>query len=215
MSRRRSGSPGCAAPRIRFLHLPQAPWSIGCELALIKVEIRYQHGVRPCISRASFGRMPAITATERDKINQTTTSRCTRIVIPTLVSGEQLEIVEAVQIGKVSAKRRAAIMAAVSIATAGTVMVALKPRAYYLVLTNQRLILLENLRAGVGRIVAVAPRNAISSERTRAHLPILSMIVTIDGTPQRFSWGRFPGWYGQARSNGPYRVGAWGPAVPW
>jgi hypothetical protein len=95
----------------------------------------------------------------------------------------QIEIVEALQIGKVSAKRRGAIMAAVSIATAETVMVALKPRAYYLVLTNQRLILLENLRGRVGRIVAVAPRNAISSEPIRAHLLTLSMNGTIDGTP--------------------------------
>jgi hypothetical protein len=61
-----------------------------------------------------------------DRMNQTTTSRRTRIVTPTLVSGEQIEIVEALQIGKVSAKRRGAIMAAVSIATAETVMVALE-----------------------------------------------------------------------------------------
>jgi hypothetical protein len=57
--------------------------------------------------------------------------------------------------------------------------------------------------------VAVAPRNAISSEPIRARLLTLSMNVTIDGTPQRFSRRRFQGWYGQARSNGPYRVGAW------
>ncbi len=126
-------------------------------------------------------------------MNQKTTSRCTQVVAPALSQGEQIEIVEVVQIGKVSAKKQAATAAAVSIATAGIVMVALKPRAYYLVLTNQRLILVGNIRGRVGNIVATAPRSGISAEPLRGHLLTLSMNVTIDGTPQRFSWGRIQG----------------------
>ena len=69
-------------------------------------------------------------------------------------------------------------------------MVGLKPRPYYLVLTNQRLILLGNIRGRVGKLVAAAPRTAVSAEPLRSHILTLSMNVTIDGTPQRFSWGR-------------------------
>lgn len=81
-------------------------------------------------------------------------------------------------------------MAAVSVAMAGTVMVALKPRPYYLVLTNQRLILIANLRGKVGKVVAAAPRNAVSAEPLRGHLLTLSMNITVDEVPRRFSWGR-------------------------
>jgi hypothetical protein len=106
-------------------------------------------------------------------------------------------MVEAVQIGKVSVKKQAATAAAVSIATAGTVVVALKPRPFNLVLTNQRLILVGNLRGRVGTVVAAAPRSVISAEPLRAHFLTISMNVTIDETPQRFSWGRIQG--GMAR----------------
>lgn len=81
--------------------------------------------------------------------------------------GERIELAEAVQIGKVSAKRQIATSAAVTIGTAGMVMVALKPRPFYLILTNQRLIFVENLRGGVGKIVAAARREAVTAEPLR------------------------------------------------
>lgn len=123
-------------------------------------------------------------------MNQKTMSRCAQVVAPALAPGEQIETVERVQIGKVSAKRQIATSAAVGIATAGMLMVAVTPRPYYLVLTNQRLVLVGNLRGRVGKIVAAAPRSRISAEPLRGHLLTLSMNVIIDGTPQRFSWGR-------------------------
>jgi hypothetical protein len=123
-------------------------------------------------------------------MNQKTTSRITQVVTPTLAQGEQIEMIEAAQIGKVSAKRRIATTAAVSIATAGTVMIALKPQPWYLVLTNERLIFVENKRGIVGKIAAAARRENVTAEALRPHLLTLSMNVTIDGTPQRFSWGR-------------------------
>lgn len=123
-------------------------------------------------------------------MNQRSTSLCTQVVAPTLTAGEQIEIVEAVQIGKVSAKKQIATSAVVGVATLGTVMVALKPRPFYLVVTNQRLIFINNLRGRVGKIAAAVPRSAITNEPIRPHLLTLSMNVTIDGTPQRFSWGR-------------------------
>lgn len=127
---------------------------------------------------------------ETDKMNKTATSRCTELVTPALQSDERIELVEAVQIGKISAERQVATAVAVAVATAGIVMVALKPRPYFLVLTDQRLILIENLRGRVGKMVAAIPRSAISAEPLRAHLLTLSMEVTLGGTPQHFSWGR-------------------------
>jgi len=123
-------------------------------------------------------------------VNQKTTSLCTQVVSPGLAAGEQIQLVEAVQIGKVSAKRQIATSAIVGIATAGTVIVSLKPRPYYLILTNQRLILLHNLRGRVGKIAAAVQRETITVEPLRPHLLTLSMTVVIGGTPQRFSWGR-------------------------
>jgi hypothetical protein len=123
-------------------------------------------------------------------MNQKTTSRCTQVIASKLVQGEQVEMVEAVQIGKVSAKRRVATTAAVTIATAGTVMIALKPQPFYVVITNQRIFFIENHRGIVGKIAAVVARDAVTAEPLQTHLLTLSMNVTIDGAPQRFSWGR-------------------------
>jgi hypothetical protein len=123
-------------------------------------------------------------------MNQRTTSRLTQVVTPTLAPGEQIEMIEAAQVGKISAKKRLAVTAAVSVATAGTVMIALKPQAWYLVLTNQRLIFVENKRGIVGKVAAAARRENVTSEPLQGHFVTLSMNVTIDGTPQRLSWGR-------------------------
>lgn len=123
-------------------------------------------------------------------MNKRTTSRCTRVVTPALAQGEQIELVEAVQIGKVSAKKQLAASAIVGIATAGHAIVAVRPMPYFLVLTNRRIIFIGNHRGIVGKIAAAAPRNTFSAEPLRGHVLTFSMNVVIDGTPQRFSWGR-------------------------
>lgn len=123
-------------------------------------------------------------------MNQKVISRVTQVVGPALTQGEQIQLVEAVQIGKVSAKKQIATSAIVGIATAGTVLVALRPRAYYLVLTNHRMILVDNLRGRVGKVAAAIGLDDITAEPLRGHLLTLSMNVTLNGTPQRFSWGR-------------------------
>ena len=123
-------------------------------------------------------------------MNQRAASRCAQVVAPVLAQGERIDMVEVVQIGKVSAKRQIATAAVAGIVSAGTVLVAVHPRPYYLLLTSQRLILIHNLRGTVGTIAAVAPRQAITAEPLRGHLLTLSMNVSIGGTPQRFSWGR-------------------------
>jgi hypothetical protein len=133
-------------------------------------------------------------------MNQKTTARCQQQVASALAPGEQIVLIEAVQIGKVSAKKQAGIAAAsiaVGVATGGTLIVALKPRAFYLVLTNQRLILIDNLRGRVGKVAAAYPRDQVSVQPLHSHLLTISMEVTMAGTPYRFSWGRVQG--GMAR----------------
>jgi hypothetical protein len=134
-------------------------------------------------------------------MNQKTTQRCTQVVAASLAPGEQIEMIEVAQIGKVSAKKQLGISAAsvaVGVVTGGTLLVALKPRAYFLILTNERLFLVDNLQGSVGKkIVSAIPRNLISAGPVRTHLLTISMEVTVDGTPHKFSWGRFQG--GMAR----------------
>jgi hypothetical protein len=110
-----------------------------------------------------------------------------------LAPGEKIELTEAAQIGTVSAKRQLATQLAVAAATAGTVAVHLKPAAFYLVFTDQRLFLIENRRGLVGKVVTALPRAQISAGPLRAGPLNLSAEVTIDGTTHRFSWGRFQG----------------------
>lgn len=135
-------------------------------------------------------------------MNQKTTQRCTQLVAPSLASGEQVEMVEVVQIGKVSAKKQLGIAAVAGIASGGMLMVATKPRAYFMILTNQRLFLVDNLQGSVGKkVVAAIPRTEISPGPLRTHFLTLSMEVTVQGTPQRFSWGRVQGKTARAVAN--------------
>ena len=131
-------------------------------------------------------------------MNQRAIDKCVKAVAPSLGPGEQVEGVEVAQIGKVSAKKKAAVAAAVGIVTAGHLIVSVKPRAYFLVFTDKRLILVENNRGLVGKVLIGCPRQAVTSGPLNGHLLTLSADVTMDGAPYRFSWGRLAP--GQARS---------------
>ena len=131
-------------------------------------------------------------------MNQRTTDKCAQAVASRLTPGENVETIEVAQIGKVSAKQKAAVAAAVGIVTAGTVIVSVKPRAYYLVFTSQRLFLVENNRGLVGKVVAQCARESITAGPLKGHLLTLTADVTLDGTAYQFNWGRLAP--GQARS---------------
>jgi len=124
-----------------------------------------------------------------EPMNKNTSDRCAHVIAPMLAAGEQIELIEAVQIGKVSAKSQIAASAVVGLATAGTVIVALRPQAYFLVLTNQRFVLIDNLRGRVGQVVSAVPRSSVSAGPLRSKGLTLGMDVTIDGTELWFSWG--------------------------
>ncbi|GHF70603.1 hypothetical protein GCM10010218_59830 [Streptomyces mashuensis] len=80
--------------------------------------------------------------------------------------------------------------------TGGMATVAVKPAAYFFVLTNHRLILLGNHNGRVGqRVEGVLPRAQMHAGPLRTHLLTMSMDVSVDGAPApyRFSWGRAQG----------------------
>ncbi|MFE2287842.1 hypothetical protein ACFXDJ_27210 [Streptomyces sp. NPDC059443] len=146
-------------------------------------------------------------------MNQKSAQRCMEVAGPLFAPGEVAELIEVVQIGKVSAKRQLAATVAVGIASGGTVLVALKPKAYFLVLTDQRLFLIDNNNGRPGKhVVSAVPRTHISAGPLRKHFLTVSMEVRMTApTPWRFSWGR-------VQSDMARRVaaalGAPGPAIP-
>jgi|SRR5215467_3054032 len=126
-------------------------------------------------------------------MNQKQTDRCIKAVTPPIAPDEQVELVEVAQIGKVSVKKQAAVAAVVGVVTAGHLIVAVKPRGYFLVLTDRRLVVIDNMRGIVGKMAASLPRDKINGGPLRGHMLTLSMEVTVDGAPYRFSWGRMQG----------------------
>ncbi|MFD0378685.1 hypothetical protein [Streptomyces sp. NPDC127112] len=125
-------------------------------------------------------------------MNKKSAELCISVAAQLFAPGERVELVEAVQIGRVSAKRQLAASVAVGIASGGTALVALKPRAYFLVLTDQRLYLIDNNNGRVGKVVVSAVSRAqISAGPLQKHFLTLSMEVQMTApTPWRFSWGR-------------------------
>jgi hypothetical protein len=124
-------------------------------------------------------------------MNQKTTEQCKNVVASSLAQHEYVELVDVVQIGKVSARKQLVVSVVVGILTLGLVLVALRPRAYFLVKTNQRLLLVDNIRGSVGKKVVLAvPLTRVIASQLRAGGLTFKMDVELNGTMQRFSWGR-------------------------
>jgi hypothetical protein len=160
-------------------------------------------------------------------MNKKKAERCVSRVAHLLVDREQVQMVEGAQIGKVSVKRQLATAAVVGIASGGMMTAVVRPRAFWLILTDLRLFLVENNNGSVGkRVLGEFPREAIQAGSLRTHILTRSMEVTIAGTPYKFSWGRLqgkmpdrvaealarPGWH-QAAAAEAARAGQW-PAPP-
>src|SRR5690349_5422994 len=128
-------------------------------------------------------------------MNQKIEQRCTDVVTPALAAPlEYVRSIEVVQLGKVSARKQIIVSLVVGILTAGMLLVALRPRAYYLVLTNQRLLLLDNLRGRVGtKIVLAVPLNQVVAGPLRTGALTYKLDVEVAGVARRFSWGRVQG----------------------
>ncbi|MBS2962084.1 hypothetical protein KGA66_03425 [Actinocrinis puniceicyclus] len=119
--------------------------------------------------------------------------RCTNVVAPALAPGEQIQMIEVLQLGKVSAKRQVATAAVAGIASGGLLIVAARPRPYLMVMTDQRIALVDFVNTNVGKKIALSvPRANFKAGPLKGHLLTYSMQVdTIDpAMSYRFSWGR-------------------------
>lgn len=118
------------------------------------------------------------------------TERCTRLVAPSLGPGEEIVIVGAMMIGKVSAKRQIATAVAAGVLSGGTMAAVVLPATYFAVLTNQRLILINNYKGTVGKVHSVIDRRRLRAGPLRPGVLTFSMQLMVDGTPHKVSFGR-------------------------
>ena len=126
-------------------------------------------------------------------MNQKVEQRCVDVVAPSLAAGERIELVEVLQCGRLSAKRVLWIAVVVAVLSLGTLMARVKLRAYFVVLADRRLFLIDNINGQVGKhVVAAIPRGSMKAGPLRTHLLTVSMEVEADDEPApwRFSWGR-------------------------
>ena len=125
------------------------------------------------------------------------TQKCTAVVSPELLPGEQIQMIDVLQLGKVSAKRQAATAAIVGVATAGMAIVAVRPRPYLIVFTDRRILLVDFANANIGKRVAMAVgRTNIKVDDLKGHLLTYSTELHISEPAEmtyRLSWGRAQG----------------------
>ena len=100
-----------------------------------------------------------------------------------LQRGEQIEISTFANVGRVSVKRRAATAAAVGAATAGLVVVSVRPRKTYLAMTNQRLVFLDGDTASgrPGKLLLTLPRSVVKVSEVKKGLLTLQAELVVDG----------------------------------
>ncbi|MGW3914214.1 hypothetical protein ACWEBX_22200 [Streptomyces sp. NPDC005070] len=101
---------------------------------------------------------------------------------PLLVPGEQVELTSLASIGTVSVRKQALTAIIVGILTLGMVMATVRPRAVYVVLTNQRILFFDGNRGGkpgallmnIARpyVTATSAKKAFLGLKTVTHLSI-------------------------------------------
>jgi hypothetical protein len=101
---------------------------------------------------------------------------------PLLLQGEQVELTSLASIGTVSVRKQALTTIVVAVLTLGMVMATVRPRAVYVVLTNQRILFFDGNRGGkpgkllmnIARpyVTATAARKAFLGLKTVTHLTI-------------------------------------------
>ena len=129
-------------------------------------------------------------------VSSRVTAKCERVVAPALAPGEQITMIDVVQLGKVSAKRRVATAAVAGIASGGLLMLSVKPRPYLIALTDRRVFLVDYGHTNVGKGIALAfDRMAMTAGPLTGHLLTVSMQIDLaePSASYRFSWGRAQG----------------------
>ena len=105
---------------------------------------------------------------------------------PHLHADEQIEVTAYASIGRVSVARRAATAAVVGAATAGLLVVSVRPRKAYLLMTNQRLVFLDGdtMSGRPGKLLLALPRPAVTVTSVKKGLLTLTAELGIQGQDQ-------------------------------
>jgi hypothetical protein len=116
-------------------------------------------------------------------MNEKNYARLMELAKPVLREGERVEMACTSNVGKVSVKRQVATAAVVAIASAGMLMVAVRPKTRYVVLTDQRLLFFDMAPSGrpAGPLIADLPRKALTSSRFKSALKA-TFYIAIDGS---------------------------------
>lgn len=108
--------------------------------------------------------------------------RVTAVATPILEAGERIEICSVASVGTVSVKRRAATAAVVGVLSAGTVTVAVRPRKFFLALTDRRLLLFgEGMTGPEKKPAAVLPRQLLHAGDPKKGLMTTTFELSIEG----------------------------------
>jgi hypothetical protein len=116
-----------------------------------------------------------------------------QVVSPLLQEGERVEYVTPARVGQVRAKSQLALMAISTIVTLGLVTVYLRPKGYYLVLTNQRLMFI-GINRGTGKpvpgVAMQLPRDGLTATQPRSRLAITYRVTAPGAAPLKLAFGQ-------------------------
>lgn len=107
----------------------------------------------------------------------------TAVATPVLEQGERIEIPSVASVGTVSLKRRATTAAIAGVLSAGTVIVSVRPRKFFLALTDRRLILFAQGASGrpEKKPAVVLPRQLLRTGETKRGLLTATFELSIEG----------------------------------
>jgi hypothetical protein len=113
------------------------------------------------------------------------TARLLAVATPELAHGEQVIVATTANVGSVSVKRRALTAALAGIASGGLLIVSVRPRMFYIALTNHRILFfdMDSLSGRPTKLAMSIPKDLVSlSEPKRGPLGLtLVTMLTISG----------------------------------
>jgi hypothetical protein len=117
-------------------------------------------------------------------VNKRVSDALSAAVAPHLSEGERVEITSIAQVGQLSLAKSMATAAAVAVVTVGVLTVYRTPQKRFIVLTSQRLLLMEgNSVTGrpTGEVVLDLPRTALTVVSARQRLALLVIPTFVVG----------------------------------
>ncbi len=100
---------------------------------------------------------------------------------PLLIQGERIELTTTANVGTVSVRRQVLTAAVVGVLSAGTVMATVRPRAMYVVLTDQRLLFFDAATATgrPGKVLMHLPRPYVTAGEPRKGMFGLTLVTEL------------------------------------